>query len=175
MRMKRIAIMGLMAAVSIILARFFAFMIGGTIRIAFDHAPLYLAGILLGPWAGAMTGVVADLVGILINPMGGFFPGFTISYALIGFIPGYFFRSRALDKISIRRLVAGLLVTDIIVSVFMNTFWLSIMFGDAFWAILPARLVARGIIMPVQIFFIYTLLNYVPVLPVEKLKSRTGV
>ncbi|SDM02610.1 folate family ECF transporter S component [Halarsenatibacter silvermanii] len=175
MKVHRIAIMALMAAISIILARFFAFMIGGTIRIAFDHAPLYLAGMLLGPLGGAMTGVVADLVGILINPMGGFFPGFTLSYALLGFIPGYLFKEVRLDRVSLKKVVITLLVTDIIVSVFMNTFWLSIMFGDAFWAILPARLVARAIIMPVQIFFIYTLLNYVPVLPLERINYRPRI
>ncbi len=175
MRIRKIAIMALMAAISIILARFFSFMIGGTIRIAFDHAPIYLAGILLGPWAGAMTGIVSDLVGILIAPIGGFFPGFTISYALVGFIPGYIFKDRNLKNVNISTLIAALLLTDVIVSVILNTFWLSIMFGDAFWAILPARLIARGIIMPVQIFFIYTLLNYGPVLAGEKLKSGTEV
>ncbi len=171
MRMRKIAIMALMAAISIILARFFSFMIGGTIRIAFDHAPIYLAGMLLGPWAGAMTGVVSDLVGILIAPVGGFFPGFTISYALIGFIPGYIFRNNDLKNIHPTKLIAALLLTDVIVSVLLNTFWLSIMFGDAFWGILPARLIARSIVMPGQIFFIYTLLNYTPVISGAKVKS----
>lgn len=175
MRIHKIAIMALLAAISIILGRFFAFMVGGTIRIAFDHAPIYLAGLLLGPWAGAMTGVVSDLVGILIAPVGGFFPGFTISYALIGFIPGYLFKNNDLKNFNVSSLIAALLLTDVIVSVFLNTFWLSIMFGDAFWAILPARLIARAIIMPVQIFFIYTILNYVPIISGEKLKSGTEV
>ncbi|SHJ69888.1 folate family ECF transporter S component [Paramaledivibacter caminithermalis] len=84
---------GLLVGLSVILTRFFGIMlpIAGVsgLRISFGSIPIYTAGILFGPLAGALTGVAADLLGFMINPMGGaYFPGFTLSAALRGVIPG---------------------------------------------------------------------------------------
>ena len=165
--------MALMAAISIILTRFFSIMLlNNTIRISFGDVPLILAGIILGPVAGAVTGVVSDLLGVLIRAQGGFFPGFTLSAALTGLIPGLFFMNHKLEENYLVRIIAAILVTDIIVSLGLNTLWLSIMFGDAFLAVLPARLMARAIITPAQMFFVFTLIKYVRITPIIELKKE---
>jgi ECF transporter S component (folate family) len=165
--------MALMATVSIILTRFFSFMLlNNTIRISFGDVPIILAGIFLGPVAGAVTGVVSDLLGILIRAQGGFFPGFTLSAALTGFIPGLFFMNYKLESNLLVRIISAVLITDIIVSLGLNTLWLSIMFGKAFLVLLPARLIARAIITPTEMFFIFTLIKYARVTPVFELKQE---
>lgn len=87
---------GLMAGLSIVLTRAFSFMIPlaglPALRIGFGGLPVIISGILFGPFVGAVVGLVADLVGFMINPMGGaYFPGFTISAALSGAIPGFLY------------------------------------------------------------------------------------
>jgi ECF transporter S component (folate family) len=87
---------GLLAGLSIVFTRVFSFMIPlaglPALRIGFGSLPITLAGILFGPLVGGAVGTVADLIGFLINPMGGaYFPGFTLSSALNGVIPGLVF------------------------------------------------------------------------------------
>ncbi|WP_058486648.1 folate family ECF transporter S component [Defluviitalea phaphyphila] len=84
---------GLLTGISIVLTRMFSYVIplGGlpALRIGFGSIPITISGILFGPIAGALTGGVADLLGFMINPMGGpYIPGMTITAMLGGFLPG---------------------------------------------------------------------------------------
>lgn len=93
---KEIALSGVFIAISIILTRVFAIMvpIAGlpALRIGFGAIPIQISGILMGPVIGGIVGVIADLLGFIMNPAGGiFFPGFTLTAALNGIIPGLLF------------------------------------------------------------------------------------
>lgn len=150
-----IVLAGLLSAISIIFTRFFALMIAGnTIRLSFGDIPLELSGILLGPVFGALTGVVADVAGSLVRSYGPYFPGFTLSSALMGIIPALFFIN-AKEKISLWKIAAAVITTNIVVSLGLNTLWLSIMFKKAFIVLLPGRLLTRAIMIPIEIFSLY--------------------
>ncbi len=159
---QQIATIALLAALSVV-ARFYSFLImGDSIRIALDHIPILLSGVLLGPIAGVITGIISDITGVLVFPVGGFFPGFLLSYALIGLIPGLFFKNVNINNISLKKLALVFIITDLLVSLILNTYWLSILVGEAYLGLLPPRIIARMIIVPIHIFFIYNLLKYVP-------------
>ncbi|NLK97869.1 MAG: folate family ECF transporter S component [Epulopiscium sp.] len=84
---------GLLASISIVLTRLFSYMIPlaglPALRIGFGDIPVIISGMLFGPIAGGLTGGVSDLLGFILNPMGGpYIPGFTISAVLRGLIPG---------------------------------------------------------------------------------------
>lgn len=154
----------LLTAVSIVLTRFFAVMvpIAGVlaIRLSFGEIPLILTGLLHGPWAGAVAGVMADLLGYSLFSAGGpFFPGFTLSAALTGLLPGVLLNPRQRRPLSLRSLALAIIVTDVIVSLGLNTLWLSLMYKKAIAVLLPARLLARAILVPIYIGIIYTLLR----------------
>lgn len=91
-RTKSLVAASLLTAISIILTRVFSIMIpiAGIqgLRVGFGGIPIIMSGILFGPLVGALTGTTADLIGFIINPMGPYFPGFTLTAALSGFIPG---------------------------------------------------------------------------------------
>lgn len=156
---KKIVFMGLMVSMSIILTRLLSFMVGPTIRISFGDVPIILSGIVFGPVAGAITGIAADLVGYLLRSEGGFFFGFTLSAALTGFIPGLFFLRQKGEKYSLVKLIIIVVVQTILVSLTLNTFWLVIMYGQGFWAILPNRIIARAIIAPLEVLFLVIILR----------------
>lgn len=156
---KKLILMAFLSAISIILTRFFSFMIGETIRISFGYIPIMISGIFLGPLAGGLTGVVSDLAGIMIRAEGGFFPGFILSYALIGIIPGLVFKYLKADKHILFKIIVSVLTVEIFVALILNTYWLNLMLGQGFLAVLPARIVARLIIAPVEIFVLYYLLK----------------
>jgi len=120
----------------------------GALRLSFGEVPIMLAGVLFGPAGGALTGLAADLIGYVINTHGGpFFPGFTLSAALTGLIPGLLlYRKRS--KLSVLQVGAAVLFTDLITGVLLNTLWLTIMFSQGFFVLLPMRLLARLVTLP---------------------------
>lgn len=88
-RLRVIVAAALLAAMSFVLGKFLQipnpFM--EIVRISFENLPLMIAGICFGPVVGAMTGVVADIVGCLlygysINPL------ITLGAATVGFTAG---------------------------------------------------------------------------------------
>jgi len=156
---RQIANLGVLAAVSIVLTRVFGFIIPvagvGALRISFGEVPLILGGILFGPWAGAVTGVAADLIGYAINSHGGaFFPGFAISAALTGLIPGWILHKHR-ENLQWWQVGATVLITDLITGVFLNTLWLTILYGQGFFVILPARLLARLVTLPIYTLAVF--------------------
>ncbi|MDH8677225.1 folate family ECF transporter S component [Fusibacter bizertensis] len=96
----------LLATISIVLTRFLSLMLvlGGlpALRVGVGSIPLIMSGMMFGPVVGGITGVVADIVGYMINPMGGtYFPGFTVSAALYGVIAGILFKTFKIQNMKI--------------------------------------------------------------------------
>ena len=72
----------LLVALQVILARFLS--INTTfVVVNFSFLAVALAGILFGPLWGMAVGGVSDLVGASLFPFGAFFPGFTLTAALV--------------------------------------------------------------------------------------------
>ena len=156
-RAKRIAFAGMFIALNIILTRFFGQMIyiGGVqaIRLSFGEIPLILSGIVLGPVYGAFCGVLADLVGFPINAQGPYFPGFPFSAALSGMLPGLMGRmiKKEWSWLSLTIVVS---ITTVITSILLNTLWLNVMMGKAFAVLLPPRIIACLILIPIYVVVI---------------------
>ena len=226
-----------LAAISIILTRVLSIMVplGGmpALRLGFGSMPIMISGMLFGPIIGALTGIVADLVGVALNSMGGsFFPGFTLSAATTGVISGVLFHTIKIHKskwnFNIANVITtmvflmgviGVMITSglirfvdgkpeyndpqtmflmiltfllafslivipifleknanknrvfygydkigfavtldyIIVSLIMNTKWLSMMFDQGVLIFLPGRIIAAVVSIPIYTFLIFTL------------------
>lgn len=110
---RALCLAALLAAMSLILGKFLQIPtpFAEFVRISFENLPVILAGIVLGPLAGAMTGAVADLVGCLaygysINPL------ITLGAASVGFVAGMFgfllARAPLLLRISLSAITAHL-------------------------------------------------------------------
>lgn len=151
--------LGLLTAVSIVLTRMFGFVINvagvSGLRISFGEIPIMLAGVLFGPAGGALTGLAADLVGYMLNPFGGpYFPGFTLSAALTGLIPGLIlFKKRG--SLRLWQIGAVVLLTDLITGVLLNTLWLTIIMKKGFFVLLPMRVLARVVTVPIYAVAIF--------------------
>ncbi|MGL5440553.1 MAG: folate family ECF transporter S component [Filifactoraceae bacterium] len=144
----------LLVAISVVLARFVGFMLpGGAIRISFTNVPIILGGMFLGPIGGFIVGAVSDIIGAILFPQGTFFPGFVLSSGLVGLIPGLIMKSE--KDFTITRVVIANIIIFAIVSIGLNTFWLSILLKKGFLALFPGRLIASGILTFINTFFVY--------------------
>lgn len=79
--------LALLVAISIISGKFLAFRVGDILRFSFENLPILFAGVAFGPVAGALVGVVADLLGCImvgytINPI------VTLGAAALGAVAG---------------------------------------------------------------------------------------
>ena len=138
-----------LVAVAIVLSRFLSINTWN-LKIGFTFIPIFLAGYLYGPAKGALVGGIADLLGAILFPIGAYFPGFTLTCALQGVTYGVFLRkkqtpARILTAVGIVQLILGLIV---------NTFWISVISGSPFKALLVTRLVQCLIMIPVEFVII---------------------
>ena len=142
--------MALLAAVSLVLTRFFSFYVPfmgvQSMRVGFGEVPVILAGLLLGAPAGGLTGLAADLVGATLFPSGPYFPGFTLSAFLSGFLPSCFmsrFKKKEQGP-SKTVLFLSILSTQLVTSALLNTLWIVLLYMSPFtlskfWALFVAR------------------------------------
>ena len=87
-----------MVAISILMGKYLAIRGGDVMRFSLENTPIILSGMAFGPTAGALVGLVADLVGCImvgytINPL------VALGAASIGLISG--FVPRILAKASV--------------------------------------------------------------------------
>ena len=111
-----------------------------------------------------MSGGIADIIKYLLKPDGAFFPGFTLNEMLVGFIYGLFFYCR---KIDLPKTVGARLIVTIGINLTLTPLWLSIMYGNAYKFMVPARLLKNIAMIPIDIFLLYTVLKFC-----EKNKKR---
>ncbi|NLL81585.1 MAG: folate family ECF transporter S component [Tissierellia bacterium] len=159
---------GFLVAISIVMTRFVSIMIpiGGAqgLRVSFGEVPIILSGFMFGPLVGGITGVAADILGMLINPQGPYYPGFTISSMLWGTIPGlltYIFKrnSSSASGFSVKFIAIIVAITYIIVAMILNTYWLSNLYGTAFFILLPVRFLNAIVSIPVTTIVLNVLLK----------------
>lgn len=154
-----------LVAISIVLSRVGTIMITPQLKLGFGETPLMIAGFLFGPFIGGISGLVADLIGFLLNSYGApWHPGFTISSVMWGVIPGLFamyFRKigdRA-DIFSLGKVSVAVTTSMIIVSLGMNSFWLFTLYGKALIGMIPGRILNFLVSTPIQSYIITKLIK----------------
>lgn len=65
--LKIIASLAMLSAISIILGKYLAIPVGEIMRFSLESMPIIFAGMVFGPLAGGLCGLVADLIGCLLR------------------------------------------------------------------------------------------------------------
>ncbi len=145
-----IVCVALLIALDVILTRFLSIQTQ-FLRIGFGFLPIAVAGIAYGPVWGFICGAVGDILGMLIYPTGAYFPGFTLTAALTGVVFGILLYN---NKTSIWRIVIASAIVCVFLNLLLDTLWLNIMYGNAFFAILPGRLIKCALNIPIYVIVI---------------------
>ena len=120
--------MALLIAMSIVFSRVLSISTG-FVRFNLGSLPVLLAGILFGPWAGFVGGVLA---GYAINPL------ITLGAASIGLVGGLGWQKLSHLRTG-NRLWCSVLAAHFVGSMVINSLALHIFYGYA-WAVLIARI-----------------------------------
>lgn len=118
------------------------------LKIGFSFVPIALCAMLYGPlWAGAVAGM-ADVFGWFLYPVAGYFPGFTAVACLNGVVFGLLLYRRS-DRWA--PVAAAVAVNQLLGSLLINTWFMTILYSTPFLVLLPARALQCCIMIPVQI------------------------
>ena len=122
-------------ALSVVLG-YYSFKITPNLKIGFGSIPNMLVDYLFGPVVGGLFGGAMDVIKFMLKPDGGFMPGFTFNAMLAAFIYGLFFYKK---NLSLPRILTAKLVVIVLCNIVLGTYWLTLLNGKGFLAILPAR------------------------------------
>lgn len=151
-----ITLTAMFGAISIILGSFFTIMLWDFLKVGFSFLPNEFVYYLFGPIVGIIYGAAIDILTFLVKPMGAFFPGFTISSMLTGLIYGMILYKK---PISMKRVVIANIIRMVLVDQLLNTFWLTVLSGNAFMAMFPLRVLKQLIMLPVETVLLYMLIK----------------
>ena len=144
------------------------------LRITFTFIPLAIAGWLFGPIPAALVGLVGDVIGCMLFPMGAYFPGFTLSTMLTGFIFGIFlFETDITASKSIILIIMSKLCISLFINIFMNSLWLTIITKSGYYFHLVDHSVKNVIAFPFECILLWLILGILSRNNIEKLyKSK---
>lgn len=150
---KQLMHISLFVAMEVILTRFLSISTP-IVRIGFGFVPIAICAMLYGPvWAG-VAGGLADLIGAVLFPIGAYFPGFTLSAVLTGAVFGLFLYHKERGFVNIG---SAVLINCIGISLFLSTYWLTIITGTQFHVLLLTRVIQNLIMIPVQLFVLFAI------------------
>lgn len=141
--------LGFFIAIEIVLSRWLSFQTWN-FKISFSFVPLVMVAMLYGPLASGMVAGIADVIGAILFPIGAYFPGFTFTAVFNGVIYGIFLKK----KQSMPHIIIAVSITHLVGSLLLNTFWISMLYGTPFLALLPLRIGQNVVMMIVQIVVI---------------------
>lgn len=139
---KNLALMALLVAANVVFSRFLSINTFN-IKIGFTFLTVMLAAYLFGPLGAAIVGGLGDAIGALLFPIAPFFPGFTLTAVITGLMYSAFIN----PKTNLVKIIIGVIVTELLCSGIMNTFWISYMYGSDFKALFITRLTTQMIAM----------------------------
>lgn len=125
-------------------------------QFSFGFLPIAVAGAMMGVPGGLVVGALGDFIGAHLFPAGAYFPGFTLTSALVGVL--YALPLRGHKPSIVRVVIAVLLAT--IVNLFLNSLWLSMLYGSkTYWGWVTVRASTYLVEAPAQMIVMYLCLK----------------
>ena len=147
--MKNIRVLALMAvliAVSVVISGFYI-PVAQNLRIYFTFIATSVAGWIGGPLTALVYGFVSDILGFVLHPSGGFFPGYTLTSMLGALLYAlFFFRA----KISIPRIFLCMLSINVLINILLGSVWSAMLYGKGYYYYLVNSIVKNLLLLPLE-------------------------
>lgn len=152
---RNLCVCGLFVAAYVALS-FFSIKMTEFLEFRFAFLALAAAAAYGGPVMGMAAGLTGDVISFFAAPQTGpFFPGFTISYTLLGFLFGMIlYRSRITP---LRAFAAGL--AEYVIACTLNTIWLHFMYGMEWEYLITIRLIKNTVSLGVNTILLFVFMK----------------
>ena len=155
--LRMLVLLSMLTAMEIVLSRFLSIN-AWNLKIGFSFVPIVIAAILYGPIGGMCVAALGDFLGAILFPIGPYFPGFTLTALLTGLVFGLFLsEKRKKAKWYAVGIILSVLINQLIFSLLLNTYWISVLYGNPYFATFLSRIPQCAILMPVQIAMIFAI------------------
>ena len=152
---RMIAMIGMLVAVEVVLSRFLSINMPN-FKIGFAFVPCALCAMLFGFGPTVVLEILADLLGATLFPSGSFFPGFTLTAALRGASYGLLLSKKQTPV----RILLVVVFNQLVLGLALNTLWISILYGSAYWPLLVTRLIQCVPLIPVEFVVITAIAKF---------------
>ncbi len=159
-------VMAMLIALNIILSRVLAINLNEFMRISFAFLPTAMAGLLLGPVPAMIIAGLADILGYLLNPLGVYHFGFTLTAILAGLIYGLCFYQR---DVKIWHVLVAKFLIDLFLNIGLNTIWIHQLYGKGILVLLPSRAYKNLFQYPIDVILLFTTITLFKRLPAKLL------
>lgn len=151
-RVHTITGVALLLALGVIADFFFSIQVTPTLKFGFGYLVTALLGMLYGPVTAGIAGGIGDIIEFIIKPSGVFFFGFTLNAILGGMLYGFCFYKY---KVTIWRCIIAKTCANVFINILLNTYWMSILMGKGFFALIGPRIAKNLILLPAEIIILY--------------------
>ena len=134
-KVKAMAVMALLIAINIVLSQTLSIHTWN-IKIGFNFIPVVVAAMMYGPAAGGLVAAMGDIVSAIAFPVGPYFPGFTLTAVFTGVVFGLFLKK----KPTVAKIVIAVLIVQMVIGWFGNTYFISILYGSPYKAVFLTRI-----------------------------------
>lgn len=148
----------LLMAIKAIIAEF-TIAVSNLLEIGFSGVVPGVCGLYYGPVLSGLAGIMADTIEYLLRPSGPYFPGFALNEFVAGFLFGWFFYKR--KDISWQRILCAQLCVSCINNLLLTPLWLSMLYGNTFYAIWAGRIMIQIMRFPIDFALLFVVIRTV--------------
>lgn len=147
--------LAMLMAVALVLNLTVSIQITESLRLGFGFIATAMMGMLYGPTCAGIAAGLVDIMQFVIKPSGEFFPGFTLTAVLGGILYGLFLYK---NQCSLPRIIAVKSIINVFLHLLLNSYWLTFLYGYAFWAKIPGRIIKNVGMLPIEVLLLAILL-----------------
>ena len=155
---KTLVVLAFLTALSVVLSRLLS-VNTHNVRVGLGNVPILLAGLLYGPFAGALVGFGADLTGALLLSSFGYMPLMGISPLLLGAIPGLLKPVLLRKSVSPIRLGAVIVTAQLITSIGWTSYCIFLLYGTPLRELLMIRVPLYALMMVMETAVIWMMVR----------------
>lgn len=144
----------LFIALGIVLEQLFSIQLTQNVKIGISFIATQFTATLFGPVVGGIMGGVADILKFIMKPTGSFSILWTLNAIVGPILYGIMLYKK---KLTFWRILLSKAVVAVVVNIGMSCTWFALLYGQAFFAVLPTKALQQVIQVPIQsvIFYIF--------------------
>lgn len=154
---KDFVLISILIGLNVVLARLLSIN-AWNVKVGFAFITVFVGAYMYGPMGGAIVNGIGDLIGALLFPVGPYYPAFTLTAILVGIVFGLFIKK----EYKLSSVVIACLINEIILSLFLNTYWISVLYNANFKALFLTRIIQCVVMSVVEILSIQLLSKSMP-------------
>ena len=145
---KSVILAALFMALNMTISSYFIPLGDLSLRIYFTFFVKAVGCMIYGPVVGMISGGAGDLLGYFLHPVGGFFPGYTLTSILSGLFYGvFFYRAR----LSVLRIFLCKLSINALINVGLGSLWNMIIYHKGYYFYLAKSVVKNAALLPFEV------------------------